>query len=128
MKYCVEDRGRKHHALLHLENQIQASVNSTKYRNSTNKDSVRTFLQIIPVKVKHGTNTTVVKALLDSGSYTTLITTDLAKALKLKGELQTFNIIDAISSLVSVTSKLVESTISSNHYPEQTEVKNAWVV
>ena len=41
MKYCVEDRGRKHHALLHLENQIQASVNSTKYQNS---DSVRKYL------------------------------------------------------------------------------------
>ena len=90
--------------------------------------SLCTFLQVIPVKMKHGANTTVVNTLLDSGSYTTLITSDLAKALKLKGKQRTLNIIDATSSLFSVKSKLVEFTISSIHYPEQIEVKNAWVV
>ena len=46
--------------------------------------------------MKHGANTTVVNTLLDSGSYTTLITSDLAKAIKLNGKQQTLNIIDAI--------------------------------
>lgn len=55
-------------------------------------------------------------------------TSDLAKALKLKGKQRTLNITNAISSSVSVTSKLVEFTISSNHHPEKFEVKMAWVV
>ena len=72
----------------------------TKNQNSTNPDSVRTFLQVIPVKVKHGANTTVVNALLDSGLDTALITSDLAKALNLKGKQRTLNIANAISSSV----------------------------
>lgn len=44
-----------------------------------NPGSVRTFLQVTPVKVKHGANTTVVNSLLDSSSDATLITSELAK-------------------------------------------------
>ena len=82
-------------------------------------------MQVIPVKVKHGANMTVVNALLDSGSDTTLITSDLTKALKLKGKQQTLNI-----TIMQYCHQfqLVESTICSNHHPEQIEVKNTWVV
>ena len=70
---------------------------------------------------------TVVNAIQDSGSDTTLITSDLAKALKLKGKQRTLNTANAISLSVSNMSKLVEFTVSSNHHPEQIKVKNAWV-
>ena len=63
MKCRINGCGKKHHTMLHLENQQQASVNSTKNQYSTNPDSVRAFLQVIPVKVKHEANTTVVNAL-----------------------------------------------------------------
>ena len=56
--------------MYHLQNQYQARVNSTVNEHSTNQDSVRTFLQVITVKAKHGANTVVVNALLDSGSDT----------------------------------------------------------
>ena len=108
MKCRAYGCGRKHHTMYHLQNQYQASVNSTMNEYSTNQDSVRTFLQVIPVKVKHGANTTVVNALLDSGSYTTLITSDLAKALKLKCKQRTLDITNAISLSVSAISKLIE--------------------
>ena len=72
--------------------------------------------------------TTVVNALVDSGSGTTLITSELAKTLKLKGKQWKLNIASAISTSVSVTSKLVEFSICSTHHPDQIEVKNAWVI
>ena len=91
-------------------------------------DKFHTFLQVIPVTVIHGANTTVVNALLDSGSDTTLITSELAKILKLKGKQRKLNIANAISTSVSITSNLVEFSICSSHHPDQIEVKNAWVV
>ena len=76
----------------------------------------------------YGANTTVVNALLDSGSDTTLITSEFVKTLKLKGKQQKLNITSAISTSVSVTSKLVQFSICSTHHPDQIEVKNAWAV
>ena len=64
---------------------------------------LHTFLQVILVTTVHGANITV-----DSGSETTLITSDLAKILKQKGKQRQLNITIAISTSVSVTSRLVE--------------------
>ena len=72
--------------------------------------------------------TTVVNALLDSGPGTTLITSELAKTLKLKGKERKLNITSAISTSVSVTSKLIEFSICSTPPPDQIELKNAWLV
>ena len=66
--------------------------------------------------------------MLDSGSDSTLITSDSAKILKLKGKQLKRNITNAISTSVSVTSKSVEFSICSTHHPDQIKVKNAWVV
>ena len=66
--------------------------------------------------------------MLDSGSDSTLITSDLAKILKLKEKQLKINITNAISTSVSVTSKSVEFSICSIHHPDQIKVKNAWVV
>ena len=81
MKFRVDGSGKKHHSLLHLEN--QATVNSTNKQDFTNPDEFHTFLQVIPVTVAHDANTTVVNALLSSGSDTTLTASELAKILKL---------------------------------------------
>ena len=65
-----------------------------------------------------GANTTVVSALLDSGSDTTLTTSEIAKILKPKGKHRKLIITNAISTSVSVTSKLVEFSICSTHHPD----------
>ena len=77
---------------------------------------------------EYGANRRIVNALLDSGSGTTLITSELAKTIKQEGKKQKLNITSALSKSVSVTSKLVEFSICSTHHPDQIEVKNAWVV
>ena len=118
--YC----GKKHHTLLHLESPHQATIK----QDFTKPDKLYTFLQVMPVTVIHGADTRVVNTLLDSGSDTTLITSDLAEILKLKRKQRKLNITSAISKSVSVTSNLVEFSICSTHYPDQIEVKNAWAV
>ena len=125
MKCRVDGCGKKHHTLLHLESPHQATVNSTNKQDFTKPDKFHTFLLVVPVTVIYGASTTVVKALLDSGLDTTLI---IAKIPKLKGKQRKLNITSAISTSVSVTSKLVEFSICSTHHPDQIEVKNAWVV
>ena len=120
--------GKKHHTSLHLESPHQVTINSTNKQDFAKPDKFHTFLQVIPVTVIHGANTTVVNALLDSRSGTILITSELAKILKLKGKQRKLNITSAISTSVSVTSKLVEFSICSSHNPDQIEVKNAWVI
>ena len=128
MKCRVHSCGRKYHTMLQLENQHQVSVNPTKNQNSTNPDSVRTVLQVTPVKVTHGAYTTVLNSLLDSGSDTAMVTSDLVKALNLKDKQWTLDKANAILSSVSVILRLAQSTISSSHHPEKIKVKNAWVV
>ena len=77
LKYCIcsmkcrfDGRCKKHHTILHLESQHQATVNSTKKEDFTKPDKFPTFLQKIHVTVIYCANTTVVNALLDSGSGT----------------------------------------------------------
>ena len=108
--------------ILYYEN--EATINSTNKQDFIKPDKFCTFLHVIPVTVIHGENTTVVNALLDSGSDTTLITSEIAKILKLKGKQRNLNITSAISTSVSVTSTLVEFSICSTHHPDQIEVKN----
>ena len=98
IKCRVDGCGKKHHTLLHIESPHQATINFT-----SKQDMLHTFLQVILVTTGHGANITV-----DSGSETTLITSDLAKILKQKGKQRQLNITIAISTSVSVTSKLVE--------------------
>ena len=125
MKCRVDGCGKKHHTLLHLESPQQATVNSTNKQDLAKSDQFHTLLQVIPVTVIYSAITTVVNALLDSGSDTNLITSELAKTLKLKGKQRKLNITSAISTSVSVASKLVEFSTRSTHHPDQIEVKNA---
>ena len=123
IKFRVDGCGKKHHTLLHLESPHQATINSTNKQDFTKSDKFHTFLQVIPVTVIHVANITVANALLDSGSDR-----ELAKILELKGKQRKLNITSAISTSISVTSKLVEFSICSSYHPDQIEVKNAWVV
>ena len=127
MKCRVDGCGKKHHTLLHLKSPHQATVNSTNKQDFTKPDKFHTFLQVTPVTVIYGANTTVVNALLDSGSDTTLITSELAKTLKLKEKQRKLNITSVISTSGLVTSKLVDFSTCSTHHLDQIEVKNAWV-
>ena len=96
IKCRVDGCGKKHHTLLHLESPHQATIISTTKQDFTKPDKFHIFLQVIPVTVIHSTNSTVNNAMLDSGSDTTLITSELAKILKLKGKQRKLNIAGAI--------------------------------
>ena len=86
----------------------QSQINPTRFYNNTCSKRLARFW------FRHNFNTT-------------LIMSELVKMLKLKGKQRKLNITSAISTSVSVTSKLVEFSICSSHHPEQIEVKNAWV-
>ena len=128
MKCRVDGCGKKHHTQLYLESPQQATVNSANKQDFTKLDQFHTFLQVITVTVIYDAIATVVIALLDSSSDTTLITSELAKNLKLKGKERKLNITSAISTSVSVTSNFLEFSICSAHHPDQIEVRNTWVV
>ena len=98
MKCRVDACGKKHCTLLHLESPQQATVNSTNKQDFAKPDQFHTLLQVIPVTVIYSAIITVVNALLDSGSDTNLITSELAKTLKLKGKQRKLNITSAIST------------------------------
>ena len=75
-----EGCGKKHHNLLHEDK--KANINSC---NTLQIQNAVTYLQVLPVIVTNGSNQVKTKALLDTGSDTTLITAELAKQLNLKG-------------------------------------------
>ena len=96
IKFRADGCGKKHNTLLHLKSPHQATVNCTNQQDYTKPDKFHTFLQVIPITVIYGAKTTAVNALTDSGSDITLITSELAKTLKLKGKQGKLNITSAI--------------------------------
>ena len=66
------------------------------------------FVAELTFKVMLSANTIVLNTLLDSASDATLIISELAKMLKLKGEQQKLDITNAKSKSVSVTLKFSE--------------------
>ena len=71
--------------LLHRQEQQQVSINSSISHKKTNLPKTTIFLQVLPVKVSSGSQTAEVNALLDAGSGTTIITSNLADELQIKG-------------------------------------------
>ena len=124
IKHRVDGPDKKHHTQLHLESPHQATANSTNKQDFIKPDKFHTFSQVIPATLIYGGNTTIVKALLDSVSDTTLIASELAKTIKLKGKQRKLNITSAISASISVASKLVEFSICPTSHPDQIQVKN----
>lgn len=104
---CSADGFSKiYHTLLHLENPYEAVFISTNKHDFSKSDKFYPFLQVISIKVAYVVNTTVVTALLNSGSGATLIASELTKTLKLKETIRV-NTANAILMSVLVKSKLV---------------------
>ena len=124
---CRKDgSSQKHHTLLH-ENKTNELV-SNRLESSNSKASPSTFLQIIPVTLISGKRAIKTKALLDTGSDSTFITTDITKQLCLKEIDQEISLSNVMSSKKTFQSKLVNLEISSNSNSEKFKTKNVWVV
>lgn len=82
----------------------------------------------LPVIVTNGSNQVKTSALLDTGSDSVLITSELAKQLNPKGISQKLKISNVISSPKTMLSKLVNFSVLSNHHPETIKTENACVV
>ena len=67
-------------------------------------------------------------ALPDIGSDTTLIISDLAKQVNLKGISQKMEISNVTSAAKAIPSKLVSFSVPRNHHPEKIKIENAWVI
>ena len=128
LKCRVNSCGKKHHTILHRQDQQQASINSSISHKKTNLSKTTIFLQVLPVKVSNGSQTVEVNALLGAGSEMTIMTSKLADELQIKGVKKDLNISSAIAEPVTVVSRLANFSLSSKHHPNQLEVKNAWVV
>ena len=82
----------------------------------------------LPVIVTNGSNQVKTSTLLDTGSDSVLITSELAKQLNPKGISQKLKISNVISSPKTILSKLVNFSVLSNHHPEMIKTENACVV
>ena len=82
----------------------------------------------LPVIVTNGSNQVKTSTLLDTGSDSVLITSELAKQLNPKGISQKLKISNVISSPKTILSKLVNFSVLSNHHPETIKTENACVV
>ena len=81
-----ENRGKKYHTLLH---EGKKSNRTTSSGNKLQIKNVVTYLHVLPVTVTNGSNQVKNNTMLDSGSDSTLITSELAKQLNLKSICQT---------------------------------------
>ena len=71
---CSADGFSKiYHTLLHLEKPYEAAFISTNKHDFSKSGKFHPFLQVISIKVTYVVNTTVVTAVLNSGSDATLI-------------------------------------------------------
>ena len=152
LKCRANSCGKRHHTLLHRQDQQQISISGGISHKKANLPKT-TFLQVLPVKVSNGPQTVKVIALLNptafsplggpmcphkkkkkviallgAGSTTTLMTSKLADQLQIKEVKKDLNISRAISEPVTVVSRLVSFSMSSKHHHNLLEIKNAWVV
>ena len=93
MNCSADDCIKMHYTLLYLKNPYQAAVDSTYKQNFLKQDKICSFLQVIPVKVTHSADKTVVNDLLNSGSDTILI---VGENPKTKRETMKINITNAL--------------------------------
>ena len=87
-----------------------------------------TYLKTLPVIVANGLHPAKINALQDTGSDSTLATSELAKQLNLKSISQKLKISSVISTAKTKPQKLVIFSVSSNHSPEKMKIENAWVI
>ena len=92
-----------------VSNKIQISHNETISPN--------TYLQIIPVIVSNGSKSIRTNALLDTGSDSTFVTSDISQKLNLQGKTQQISLCNVLSNKDTFNSKLVDFEISSMTSP-----------
>ena len=124
LKCRANSCGKKHHTLLHRQDQRQVSINSSINHKKTNIPKTTIILQVLPVKVSNGSQTVEVNALLHGCSDTATITSKLAVQLPIKGVKKDLNISSAISGPVNVVSKLVNFSLSLKLCSNQLKIKN----
>jgi hypothetical protein len=117
----------RHHTSLHRTrpgpaNNVQGRV------NNLNSRVVKVYFQVLPVIVQ-GNNGRRVKtfALLDSASDITMITSDLADDLGLRGQSEALTL-NTVSSAVTIASKRVSLTVRAQNDPDAQvlRIKEAW--
>ena len=126
---CRKDGcSQKHHTLLHKDQTVE-NVVSNKIQISHNETiSPNTYLQIIPVIVSNRSKSIRTNALLDTGSDSTFVTSDISQKLNLQGKTQQISLCNVLSNKDTFNSKLVDFEISSMTSPTSVHVKNAWIV
>ena len=126
---CRKDGcSQRHHTLLHKEQTVE-NVVSNKIQISYNETiSPNTYLQIIPDIVSNGSKSIRTNALLDTGSDSTFVTSDISQKLSLQGKTQQISLCNVLSNKDTFNSKLVDFEISSMTSPTNVHIKNAWIV
>ena len=87
----------------------------------------RAYLQIVPVKLMNKDIAVETNALLDTGSDTTLLRSDIAVKLQLKGQNRKLNINSTLSHRKNVNFKIVTFDIKLDEPAKSFDIK-AWVV
>ena len=112
---CRKDGcSQKHHTLLHKDQTVK-NVISNKVLTSHS--------EIIPVS--NGLKSVRTKALLDTGSDSTFVTSYILQKLNLQGKTQQISLCNILSNKNTFNSKLVDFEISSPSSPTSVNVKNA---
>ena len=140
-KACtVEGCRGKHHELIHRSfecdegetNQPSTSNSSSVDRTvgmitagCTTETSYRTFLNVVPVKVRAGNKTVNTYAFLDQGSTATLCESRLLQRLGISGEKAKYSLTTVNQTEVNLNGKkatLLVSALNDDQYTELTEV------
>ena len=127
---------KRHHTILHPPNPPATNPPATNITTDTEVHSLnvidqyrtnRAYLQIVPVKLMNKDIVVETNALLDTGSDTTLLRSDIATKLQLKGEDRKLNISSALSHRKNVSSKIVTFDIKLDEPAKSFDIK-AWVL
>ena len=107
----VDGCAKKHHTMLHIENR---KVNSNVNTQNSAKEYNKTYLQVLPVIVSNGQYYIETNALLDTGSYSTLIRQDVADKLNLSGTNHPLELSNVMSISNLATPLPISGTISAH--------------
>ena len=108
---------------------VKREENVTTNHVSQHDDSRnKTYRQVLNVYISDRQTSIPTAALLDSGSDSTLISSDLADKRNLQGKTKDISLTNVLSMSNKMKSKLVSFSISSCSHPQPLQIKNAWVV
>lgn len=121
---------KRHHTLLHKDEEPSNQIQNTAVVNQSSVDTHHLSTQVVipttKVRISTGTTSVVVKAILDSGSQASFITSEVVRLLKLKPSAKNFNIIGLSNKHIKVN-QYVNIDISSCVYNFKTCIQCAVV-